>query len=174
MPAAVLFDASLSNQSGKSFRREFLCQVALLARADVNRYSMNLGSAYSTSDIGTVVPQFNYQLPFRASLRTPAGRQFRRQIVRELKRIGSSLTPEDIIGRAETQNCVGCHGKPGPVGGGLIFPKAFETGEHVMDDTLVGKSRLSPAMENVFVPFRVLLLEEYLHATTSQFNEGEQ
>jgi hypothetical protein len=71
------------------------------------------------------------------------------------------LTPENIIDRAETQNCAGCHGKPGPVGAGLVFPKAFDSGEHISDESLLGTVRLSQALEEVYLPYRLRVLGEF-------------
>lgn len=162
MPDAALFDANLAGERAKLFRREFVRQVASLSIPDVNRYSMKVDRTYSVSDVDTIVPAFNYQLPFRRAHRTRAGQEFAQDIADELRRIGSSLTPLDIISRAETQNCVGCHGKPGPVGGTLVFPKAFEQGEHIAAESLVGSVRLSPALREVFLPYRIDVLRNYL------------
>jgi mono/diheme cytochrome c family protein len=161
MPHAAFFGSGTGNEHG-AFRREFLRQVASLAVADVNRYSMNIDRAYSVRDIESSAAAFNYRLPFRRSLRSDAGREFRERIAEELRKAGSTLTPEDVIDRAETQNCAGCHGKAGPVGGGLVFPKAFDTGEHIADDSLLEAARLSPALQDVFVPYRIHLLRDYL------------
>ncbi|HEX9984874.1 MAG TPA: hypothetical protein VGF69_16555 [Thermoanaerobaculia bacterium] len=158
MPDADLFAADSSR--ARAFRREFLGQVASLAIFDVNRYSMSVDRAYSVTDTDGVIPPFNYRLPFRRSLASPGGREFREQIADELKKAGSGLTPENIIDRAETQNCAGCHGKRGPVGDGLIFPKAFDSGEHLSDESLVGSVRVSPALEEVYLPYRIRLLTE--------------
>jgi hypothetical protein len=90
------------------------------------------------------------------------GQEFRAQIADELRKVGSRLTPEEIISRAETQNCAGCHGKPGPVGDDLVFPKASEQGEHIAALSLVESARLSPALQDVFLPYRIDLLKRYL------------
>lgn len=166
MPDAALFDAT--HERAEAFRRDFLRQVASLAIPDVNRYFMRVDRAYSVSNVDTLVPPFNYRLPFRRSLRAPAGLAFRKRIAEELKKAGSDLMPEDIIDRAETQNCAGCHGKPGPVGGGGVFPKAFEQGEHISDESLLQAARLSPALEEVFIPYRIDLLRNYLRSVEIQ------
>jgi hypothetical protein len=159
-PDAALFVADTTRAA--AFRREFLRHVRSLSVPDLNRYAMNIDRAYSVSDIEGVLAPFNYRLPFRRSLRTRAGQEFREQIADELKKAGSDLTPEDIIDRAETQNCAGCHAKPGPVGGGLVFPAAFDSGVHIADDSLLSHARLSPAIEGVFLPYRIRFLTEYI------------
>jgi hypothetical protein len=165
MPDPALFDAGTPGDRGDAFRREFLRQVPSLAREDVNRMAMDLDRSYSVTDVDGLVPPFNYRLPFRRSLRGTAGREFREAIALELKKAGSGLTPEDIIDRAETQNCAGCHGKPGPVGGGAVFPQAFERGEHIAEQSR-SAPRISPALREVFVPYRIEVLRAYLSATS--------
>jgi hypothetical protein len=171
MPDAALFDAEISSNRAASFRRDFLRQVAPLSISDVNRYSMNIDRAYSVSDVEALIPAFSYRLPFRRSLRTRVGQEFRAQIAEELRKTGSALTPEDIIDRAETQNCAGCHGKPGSVGGGVVFPKAFEHGEHIADESLTENARASPAVVEVFVPYRMDVLRQYLRSTGTTASE---
>ena len=164
MPSAALFAADVASEEAASFRREFVREVGSLSIPDVNRYSMNVDRAYSVSDVAALVPPFNYQLPFRRAQRTRVGQEFREQIAEELRKLGSPLTPEDIIARAETQNCAGCHGKPGPVGGDLIFPDAFEQGEHLEARSLVDSARLSPALKDTFLPYRIRVLRQFLKA----------
>ena len=173
MPNGALFNAGFGGDRGMAFRREFLSQVRSLSIRDVNRYSMTIDRMYSASDVEALVPIFNYRLPFLRSQQTAAGREFRAQIVEELKKTGSDLTPEEVIDRAETQNCVGCHGKSGPVGDGIVFPKAFEQGEQIADESLVRSPRLSPALEQVFVPYRIEVLREYLRTASADCPPNE-
>ncbi len=174
MPDAALFDANTADERAASFRREFARQVASLSIPDVNRYTMQIARSYSVGDVGTSAPRFNYQLPFRRARQTPAGRKFRELIADELRKAGSPLMPEDVIGRAETQNCAGCHGKPGHVGGDLMFPNALEQGEHIGVQTHSPEenARLSPALQNVFLPYRIRVLRQYLH-DIAQSQNGE-
>lgn len=122
---------------------------------------MDVDRAYSVSDVSSLVPVFNYRLPFKRSQRTQVGRAFRQQILDELRMVGSPLTPEDVINRAQTLNCVGCHGEPGHIGGGLVFPDAFEQGEHIAADAVTGNVRLSPALR-LFLWYRIDNLRRYL------------
>jgi hypothetical protein len=163
-PDAELFDASSEDERAASFRNEFLREVQSLSPGDVNRYSMKTDRRYSVSDFERITPAFNYRLPFQRSQRTEAGREFRKRIATQLAQMGSPLTPEDIINRAETQNCMGCHGKPGPVGGNVTFPKASENGAHVIDESMNEPARLSTAEQDVFVPFRIAFLRQYVES----------
>jgi hypothetical protein len=161
-PDGSLFDASIPSPFGMEFRRQFIRQIRTLAIDDVNRYSMKLDSGFSVKTTDGLEPSFNYTLPFRRSQRTVAGQTFRNEIAAELRKIDSPLSPEDIISRAETRNCVGCHQKSGPVGGNVIFPKAFDSGEHLADDTVSKPAAASPALNDVFMPHREKFLEQFL------------
>lgn len=162
-PHPTFFDASrAADVGGEAFRRDFLDQVRTLALADPNLLSMSLDRSYSVADFEGDLPAFNYRLPFARSLRTPAGQTFRQQIRTALGEVGSDLTPENIIDRAETQNCFGCHSKSGSVGGGVVLAAPFETGEHISDDTVTGDARLSPALNDVFLPYRVGVMRRFM------------
>ncbi|MDQ3282611.1 MAG: hypothetical protein M3Q69_14515 [Acidobacteriota bacterium] len=163
-PDRALFAADTGDARAAAFRREFLGQVASLAIQDANRFFMTIDRRYSVSS-NERGAESNYRLPFRRAVRTTTGQEFRREIAAELQRAGSALTPEDIVARAETQNCVGCHGGSGPVGGGIVFPKAFDSGEHIADPSVLQSPRLSAALVEVFIPYRIRALTQYARVT---------
>jgi hypothetical protein len=107
------------------------------------------------------------ELPFRRSVTTPAGQEFAGRIDGELKRIGSTLTPEQIINRAETQTCVRCHVRSGPVGEGVGFRHPAAPGEHMDENSVTpgpGGQRFisSQTMEKLFIPHGIEILERFL------------
>jgi hypothetical protein len=162
-PSTNLFDASVATPQGEAFRRVFLKQIRTLAVRDVNEYSMSIDVAYAVTEMPANAAAFNYQIPFRRSLRSDHGIAFRQAIASELKLLGSPLTPENIIDRAETRNCGGCHGKTGAVGDGIVAPEAFDSGEHIADDSPIHDARRSPALRGVFLPYRIELLMRYIN-----------
>jgi hypothetical protein len=88
--------------------------------------------------------------------------KFRAQIDAELKRIGSTLTVNDLMTRADLQNCHGCHLGNVPVGEGVVFPPSF-AGTHVDERrTPNGTFMISPALRDVFAPNRVKILTDFL------------
>ncbi|HEV7921158.1 MAG TPA: hypothetical protein VGR02_10260 [Thermoanaerobaculia bacterium] len=169
MPHGRLFDGNDTSELATRFRDEFVTQVATLAIRDVNLFFMQLSPKYlmHESDPGGLA--FIYDGPFAASQNTPAGKDFSNRIQAELTRAGSSLTPLQLINRAETQNCVGCHVLSGPIGEGVLFPPALGV-EHVTErgELLDGdggpktRFRLSPAVQDVFLPHRMEILREFL------------
>jgi hypothetical protein len=168
LPFGPMFDANVDTPLARAFRETFLEQVPTLALNDLNQYRMNIDRKFLLVESDPTDDFFatNYSLPFRQSQSTDAGKAFRAQIAAKLAAAGSSLTPEDIVARAETQTCSGCHFVPQSVGGGLIFPGAID-GSHIQglvkgDEGLQSRWGLSGAMEKVFIPNRMRILKQFL------------
>ncbi|APR81045.1 Hypothetical protein A7982_06392 [Minicystis rosea] len=121
-PAATLFDDNDTSPRALAFRDPanpsgFLSQVSELARNDLNRLnfkglSPSFNGGESTSSPAFSIPgqppptpqnDTNYNMVFRAS------GPFAAAIQTELDKIGSPLTPVEIVRRAQTQACAGCH-----------------------------------------------------------------
>ena len=168
LPYGPMFDAGVDTPVARAFRENFLAQIPALAVNDLNRYRMNVDRKFLMVESDPVDDffAFDYLTPFRQSQSGDAGKAFRAQIDAELKRIGSDLTPEDVVARAQTQTCSGCHFVPQSVGGGLIFPGASD-GSHIHSlingpDGPQTRWGISGAMEKVFVPNRMRILKEFL------------
>ena len=73
----------------------------------------------------------------------------------ELQRIGSTLTPRDIMNRLDLQNCEGCHLGGAHLGEGLVFPRA-------LIDAHITPNGISPALQDVFAPNRARVLHDFL------------
>ncbi|MFT3768356.1 MAG: hypothetical protein QM820_23150 [Minicystis sp.] len=121
-PSATLFDEQNQSPRALAFRSPsnpagFLKQVSELARNDLNLINMNgLDPSYDTAQ-STSSPAFgvpgappptpqndtNYLAVFN-----PSG-AFAAKIQTALNNIGSPLTPTEIVRRAQTQACAGCH-----------------------------------------------------------------
>jgi len=170
MPFASLFDANVDTPAARAFREHFLTQIPTLAINDLNSYRMNIDRQFLLGESSPLDDLYSlgYASQFNQSQSTDAGKAFRAQIDAELKRIGSTLAPEDIVVRAETQSCNGCHFVPQSVGGGLIFPGTVD-GAHISQTAKVAgdggpntRWLMSSAMESLFVPNRVRILREFL------------
>lgn len=81
---------------------------------------------------------------------------------------GLSLTPEQIVARAQTQTCAGCHqlSAGADLGGGLIWPASagFTHVNEQATENVDGLDRflISDALQNVFLPERKRILETFL------------
>src|SRR4029079_13911203 len=139
-------------------------QVPNLAIRDINGYFMTIPNEYLIGDpspFDSGVPPFIYDITFGKGRPGATSDEYRNLIQAELTRIGSPLTPEHIVTRAETLNCIGCHFLTADIGNGVIFPQALSRGQQVTEDALVDgeagpKTRylVSSPVSGVFVPNR--------------------
>lgn len=168
------FDSHLDTPQARRFRDNFVTQVSTLAVRDVNEYFMNVPSEFlmAESNPSDTVPLFLLVEPFTQGLATPAGVDFNNRIAAELTRIGSTLTPSQVVLRADTQGCIGCHLVSGSVGEGVVFPRAGDhlqhLDEHVVEDGeggVASRFAISPAMQ-VFIPHRMQVLHDFLNRGT--------
>jgi hypothetical protein len=181
-PPASLFNEKITQPSGTSFRNDFLNQIAALTPDQANCNATNLIDCISMetagqyddgeSEEGAVPPSpaMDYGAAFANSP------QFRAAILTKLS--GSSLTPENIVARAQTQSCAGCHhiSVNASLGGGLTWPTtilpvpplnpalAFTHEQLANPETGPDGPRyqISPALQNVFLPFRKHVIETFL------------
>jgi len=172
MVFGTLFDAHLDTPQARRFRDNFVTQVSTLAVRDVNEYFMNVPSEFlmAESNPSDTVPLFLVVEPFTQGLSTPAGMDFNNRIAAELTRIGSTLTPSQVVLRADTQGCIGCHSVSGPVGEGVEFPRPGNSRQH-LDEHVVengeggvaSRFAISPAMQ-VFIPHRMQVLRDFINS----------
>jgi len=163
-----LFDATNNSAQATALRNLFVAQVPNLAVRDANEFFMEIPRDYlmAESDPYDSPKEFEYVTPFnRTKVIAPA---FKNSIQAKLTSIGSALTPEQIVRRAETQSCVGCHFFGGDVGEGVSFPKSIDGIQHVTEDTLEpgeGGQRylISAGMRDGFIPHRMQILIDYLN-----------
>ncbi len=90
---------------------------------------------------------------------------FKSAITAKLAAIGrSDLTADDVLRRATSQSCGGCHqvsrqAPNGLMGGGIIFPHTIPGFTHINED-----GGPSEAMVEVFLPHRAAVLEAFVNA----------
>lgn len=169
LPAGSLFDASVDTAQGRAFRDAFVEQVPNLAVHNVNEYFMEIPREFLIAESSNTDTEASFVFDgpfFRGSTTAP---DFRNRIQAKLTSIGSTLRPEEVVRRAETLNCVGCHVLSGGVGEGLSFPapmsglqqvadNLFEPGENGPDSRFA----ISHAMRDVFIPHRMKILTDFL------------
>jgi hypothetical protein len=88
----------------------------------------------------------------------------------ELTRIGSALTPANIVARAQTLSCAGCHqlSNGASLGGGLTWPASagFVHSTEFQEAGPDGpRFRISPALTDVFLPARSSTMRAFLTRT---------
>jgi len=164
-----LFNSTDNSAQANAFRDSFIEQVPNLAVRDANEFFMDIPRAFviAESDPFDESKAFEYIRPFSQS--KAAAPDFRNRLQAKLTSIGSTLTPEDIVHRAETQNCVGCHFFAGPVGEGVNFPHSIDGIQHVSEDGLEpgdGSQRfpISSGMRDTYIPHRMKILIDFLNS----------
>ena len=169
MPFGRFFDATYDTPVARTFRDIFVANIPNLAIRDVNLYFINIPRDFlmAESDPTDGELQFIYGTPFIRATTTPEGKAFFNRLDAELKKIGSTLSPTEIITRAETLNCVGCHFISGHVGEGVMFPTPVDVFSHVSESfSEPGEAgprfQISRAMKDVFIPHRMQILKNFL------------
>jgi hypothetical protein len=171
LPFGRLFDSSVDTSQQRAFQDAFVGQVPNLAVRDANEYFMAIPAEFLLGESNPLDGElaFVFDTPFnRSKMTSPA---FRNRIVQALSSIGSTLTPEQIIQRAESQNCVGCHTLSGAVGEGVVFPHSIDGIQQITEDALedgelgvLSRYQISPALRDVFVPHRIKILIDFLNS----------
>ena len=164
-PMGELFDEASSEPRTRPFMRHFISQVDELAAPDLNRFFNAIPDEFNAGQSNSQGTENDYVSHF-----DPNGR-FARRIDRKLNRIGSNLSPTEIVRRSQTQSCAGCHelNNQSPanlLGDGVVWPASLGFVHVTERDTDVINSavhfRVSPALEDVFIPHRERIFERYL------------
>jgi len=157
VPHSSLFNASIDTPLAAQFREEFIRQIPTLALRDINYY-IDFPKQYlvgETNPADSVV--FGSNAYFQG-LATQAGKDFDKRVQAELTRVGSKMSTFQLLVRADTQACGGCHLGNIDVGDGIHFPASIG----VFGDTHVGLNAVSPALRDVFGPRRARALVDFL------------
>jgi len=162
-PFGGLFNPASQNPRAADFQNHFLSQVASLAINDLNRFNYSVPDTFNSgmSDSQTRGVPDDYLAQFG-----PGPSAFHQAIGQELTRIGSTLTPQDVVARAQALSCGGCHQRNSgrPVGGGLTWPASanFVHSSELDDPADPGRFNISPALRDQFLPRRKQVLEAFL------------
>ncbi|HYO94981.1 MAG TPA: hypothetical protein VER33_10740 [Polyangiaceae bacterium] len=150
-PAEELFGGT--HPRSDAFVTNFLSQVPLLAASNVNLIKMKTGANFNEFESISQAAAVRYAAPGVTNTAT------RDAIKQKLTSIGSTLTVNNILERATTQTCAGCHQVSNalPLGGGLTWPS---TNGFVHVDE---QKALSPALTTTFLPRRKVVLERFIN-----------
>jgi hypothetical protein len=164
--AKLIDPVAYPDERGKRFRQFFLGNLKTLTARDANLYHIKWPKEFQIADVKPKNEQiYPLNVAWFSARQTPDGKAFEAEIAAELQRLGSTITPTQLVDRAETRNCVGCHfGGPGlEVGEGVEFPPALDALSHVSEQNATATDYvLSPAMKDVFIPHRMKILTEFL------------
>jgi hypothetical protein len=129
---------------------------------------MNVSDVFNSaqSQAASAVAETNY--PYHFGTGTNA---FRTAIQTSLTSLGSTLTPENVVARAQVTACAGCHrfSNNANLGNAMIWPPSLgftHVSERDADlETVAGVTRyqISDALENLLLPHRKQVLEDFLN-----------
>jgi hypothetical protein len=164
-PFGGLFNPASQEPRAAAFKNHFVSQVAGLAINELNRFNYSVPDTFNAGQSDSQTPGIadDYVAQFG-----PGPSPFHDAIGQELVRIGSTLTPRDIVARAQALSCGGCHQRNSgrPVGGGLTWPASanFVQSTETDDPADPGRFAISPALRDQFLPQRKAVLERFLQS----------
>jgi hypothetical protein len=164
-PFGDLFSPTSTNSQAAAFQDVFFpSQVAALAVNDINLFNYVVPDNFNTGESN---PQ-NFGGVDDYLARFSPTSQLATNIQEQLTAIGSTLTPANIVARAEALSCAGCHqlSTGAALGGGLAnwpsstgFVQSSELTENGPDGA---RFVISPALTDVFLPHRAKVLQTFL------------
>ncbi|WP_233582418.1 RCC1 domain-containing protein [Corallococcus sp. CA053C] len=161
-PFGGLFSPTSTHPLAADFRAFLPGQVAMLATPDINLFNYEVPERFNGGQSLAQGSENNYSVQFGA------GGTLRSALQTELTRIGSPLTPDQLVQRAKALSCAGCHelSNGANVGTPQTWPRSLGF-THTSEITETGpegvRFRLSPAVLDVFLPHRKAVLEEFLN-----------
>lgn len=161
-PFPDLFDPTSTHALADDYQLDFVASgpaapsnVQTLAASSLASIGMSTDGNFNAGQSTSQGSFDNYVSQFQTG---GASSQFAANIQTQLTSIGSSLTPANIVARAMTQSCAGCHqhSNGASLGGGLTWPSSL-TFVHVDEN-----GSLSSALTSAFLPHRKGVLENFL------------
>ena len=161
-----LFDPASTAPGAAAFRAFFPTQVASLAAERVEDINMHVPDEFNT---GRSISSGSFdEMKYVVNLGY-APSSLRDAVQTELTALGSALSVDDILLRAQATTCAGCHrlNNNVDIGGGLTWPSAIgfvhvdERATELVDGVL--RFPISDALSDVFLPQRKLVIDDFLN-----------
>ena len=164
-PWGGLFNEGSSHPQTIPFMRHFVTQLDELDKDRVTQISFSAPNRFNS---GQSTASFFSESDYPAHF-SPNG-PFDQAIQARLNLLNSNLTPDDVVRRARTQNCAGCHqlSNNDNIGNGLVWPASlnFVHVHEQLTESINGTEhfRISPALKDEFLPHRERVFEACLGA----------
>jgi hypothetical protein len=168
-PFGALFNSAGAHPRTAAFQDHFLTQIEKLAIPDFS-FGYDVPDHFNTGQAQLNGTENNYVTQLGGDL-SPFGQR----IQAKLTALGSSLTPTQIVSRAQAVSCAGCHrlnANPGlteaqrSLGGGLVFPTSldFTHSSEFQTEIVNGEEafRISNVLTELLLPERRQILSDYL------------
>jgi hypothetical protein len=168
-PFSQYFAADQMIADQAAFTNALASAVPTLAVNDVNTFNWTPADTFAAANGHTDSADDNYSTWFDDA---GPGNPVRLAIANKLVSIGNSLTPDNIVARAQMLACQGCHAltNPNDLGGGLVLPTRTLEFTHVSEQTEQGpdgaRHLISSWLTDMFLPHRAAVLSSFLPACT--------
>ena len=169
-PWGASFNSASTDARSVSFRSELVEKTRQLAASSLMGISVDVDDDFNTGQSVAQGAENNYGTHFAAGLSSDPS--FSNAIAEELAAIGNTtLTPRNVVDRALTQSCAGCHrlSDGAALGDGLVWPASPIRFVHVSEvggPTETGPDgprwAISAGLRDVFLPHRRDVLLQYL------------
>jgi hypothetical protein len=146
-----------------ALQQEFIAQVPTLAASTIPLIAMTTPASFNAGESREQDRTNDYAAQAAGNAPLVAA------VNQELAAIGrTDLTAQNVFDRATTQSCAGCHqvAVKRALGGGLTWPAS--NGFTQINET----STPSPALTDVFLPFRAQVLTSFLDTTLGCAQQG--
>lgn len=167
-PEGLLFNETVAHAKGADFRQAFLQVLRELRAGELHKISLNgLPKTFLAFDSDAQdAKKTHYENQFASSP------QFSAAIQAAQTAAGSSLTPAQLVARAQAMSCAGCHqlSNNRDMGGGLVWPASLgfvhvaEDRTEASPDGPAGSLRylISPALTDMYLPARRRTMQVFL------------
>jgi len=162
-----LFDPSSTYATASAFRSFFPSQVANLNASAVTGLDISTDDVFNTGQSqasGATAAEMHYSTLFGT-----APSSLRTDLQTQLTALGSTLTPDDIVARAQALSCAGCHklSNGAALGGGLTWPTSlgFTHVSESLTEVVNGETRylISNTLLSQLLPARQQIFEDFLN-----------
>ena len=164
-PFGELFARDSGDPRALRFQRHYLTQVENLSKAEINAFFAEVPDRFNAGQSNAQGPENDYSSHFGANT------TLRRALTQRLRQLQIRLRPEHLVRRSLALSCAGCHqlsnlAPANDLGEGMQWPQSLgfvhvsEQDTDLIDDSL--HFRISPALEDVFIPHRHEVFRKYL------------
>ena len=166
-PAEELFNEASTHPRAPAFRTFFIDSIDELAQGNINTFNYTVPDIFNHGESESQTPSRSYASQFANSP------NFRAAIQARINTLGLSLTPNQLVARAQALACAGCHqfSNNADVGfGSQRFPSSLgftHTSEQTESSADGPRHLLSPALTGTFLPHRKTVLEGFLNKPTT-------
>jgi hypothetical protein len=171
-PVAFLFDGNNTDSRAREFQNDFINNIGNLL-GDFNTFSLvverdthNNGQSHASGDVS--------ENAFSSAFFNTNTNNFQQTLNNKLASVGSNLTPTQVMNRATAMTCGGCHQpdafgltSPNTIGPGKSWPTTLGF-VHVNEFPFNGVFLLSPALNEVFLPARLIDLNNFISSNNTQ------